>query len=229
MNQDWSWAEGPETGLCKAAASFHTGAMKANRVPRPAAGIAVRTAIRVTPAVLVPALLAACAAPPPPQVSAPVRAAPVAPPPAPPAPPPPADWRDAGQSPGTWRWSISTAGRSTASFGQAGQAPLVTLSCDRPTRTTILWTTGPALPLTGEPLPLVLTTTDTRRLMSATPSAGGGLSVRFAPGDPLLDGIAFSRGRFMLESAGSAPLYLPSWPELSRVIEDCRRGDPGGL
>jgi len=40
--------------------------------------------------------------------------------------------------------------------------------------------------------------------------------------DPLLDAIAFSRGRFALEAAGLETLYLPAWPELSRVIEDCR-------
>ena len=40
--------------------------------------------------------------------------------------------------------------------------------------------------------------------------------------DPALDAIAFSRGRFALETAGLATLYLPSWPEISRVVEDCR-------
>jgi len=34
--------------------------------------------------------------------------------------------------------------------------------------------------------------------------------------------MAFSRGRFALETAGQETLYLPSWPEISRVVEDCR-------
>lgn len=40
--------------------------------------------------------------------------------------------------------------------------------------------------------------------------------------DPLLDEIAFSRGRFTVEGEGLAPLFLPTWPEPARVIDDCR-------
>jgi hypothetical protein len=40
--------------------------------------------------------------------------------------------------------------------------------------------------------------------------------------DALLDAIAFSRGRFALEAAGLETLYLPSYPEISRVVQDCR-------
>ena len=43
---------------------------------------------------------------------------------------PPADWRDAEQTPGIWNWALVN-GRSTASFGLPGAAPLVSLSCDR--------------------------------------------------------------------------------------------------
>lgn len=45
----------------------------------------------------------------------------------------------------------------------------------------------------------------------------------FQPQDRFLDAIAFSRGRFMVEARGIAPLYLPAWPEITRVVEDCRR------
>ena len=40
--------------------------------------------------------------------------------------------------------------------------------------------------------------------------------------DPLLDAIAFSRGRFTVESESGAMLVLPAWPEPARVVEDCR-------
>jgi hypothetical protein len=40
--------------------------------------------------------------------------------------------------------------------------------------------------------------------------------------DPLLDQIAFSRGRFTIEAPGAAMLVIPAWPEAARVIEDCR-------
>ena len=39
--------------------------------------------------------------------------------------------------------------------------------------------------------------------------------------DPLLDAMAFSKGRFAIE-LDLMKLYLPSWPEVTRVIEDCR-------
>ena len=117
----------------------------------------------------------------------------------------------------TWRWSNS-AGRSTASYAAPGQPPVAMLWCDPAQRATILWTNAGL----AEPAPLMVTTTGTRRLLTAQPQPGGGSSARLATSDPLLDAIAFSRGRFMLEMTGSPALYLPAWPELSRVIEDCR-------
>ena len=167
-------------------------------------------------------LLTGCVAPAPPPAPPPVAAAPqprpVVPPASPPA-PTPADWRDAPQTPGTWRWAL-VAGRSTASYAAPGQPPVAALACDAGTRTTILWTSSPA----AGPAPLVVTTTGLRRVLTASPIASGGTAVSLSAADPLLDAMAFSRGRFMLEFGGSAPLYLPAWPELSRVIEDCRQG-----
>jgi len=71
---------------------------------------------------------------------------------------------------------------------------------------------------------LTITTPDLRRLLTATAEAGppAVFAVRLAPNDPLLDAMAFSRGRFMVETQNTAPLYLPSWAEVSRVVEDCR-------
>jgi hypothetical protein len=43
-----------------------------------------------------------------------------------------------------------------------------------------------------------------------------------AAGDGALDQIAFSRGRFAVEAPGLASLIVPAWPEVTRVIEDCR-------
>ena len=48
------------------------------------------------------------------------------------------------------------------------------------------------------------------------------LVARLAVSDPLLDQMAFSRGRFTVEAAGAPLLIVPAWPELARVIEDCR-------
>lgn len=71
---------------------------------------------------------------------------------------------------------------------------------------------------------MAIATTSGRRPLLSDPTLGGGswLVVSLPAGDPLLDAIAFSRGRFALEAAGLPTLYLPAWPELSRVVEDCR-------
>lgn len=194
-------------------------AMKANPTPSPAARRGVPT-LPAAPrrgviAATVLLLVTACvpAAPPPPAPPAPPRPRP-APAPLPPA---PADWRDAPYTPGTWRHATE-GGRSVARYGVPGRETVAMLACDRAAGTTILWRTGSA----AGAVPLAVTTTGTRRILDAGPETAGGVSARIAPRDALLDQIAFSRGRFMLEVPGNAPLYLPNWPELSRVIEDCR-------
>jgi len=108
--------------------------------------------------------------------------------------------------------------RSVARFGVAGAAPVATLSCDRAAGALNLWRTGAA---TGA-VPLVITSTSVRRMVNGTADAAGGVGATLAAKDPALDAIAFSRGRFMMEVPGNPALYLPSWPELTRVIEDCR-------
>jgi hypothetical protein len=40
--------------------------------------------------------------------------------------------------------------------------------------------------------------------------------------DPLLDQMAFSRGRFLVTIEGGPSLVVPAWPEVGHVIEDCR-------
>ena len=46
-------------------------------------------------------------------------------------------------------------------------------------------------------------------------------AARFVARDSLLDALAFSRGRFGLIVDG-VELTLPAWPEIARVLEDCR-------
>ena len=162
---------------------------------------------------------AGCVPSPPPPAPAPRPPVATRPAPPPPAPPVPANWRDAPATPGTWTWA-SEAGRSTARYSLPGQPSLAALSCDAATRTTNLWRTGTA----GGTALLVVTATSARRALTAGAAPTGGVTASLPATDPLLDAIAFSRGRFMLETPGNPPLYLPSWPELSRVVEDCRKG-----
>ncbi len=67
--------------------------------------------------------------------------------------------------------------------------------------------------------------TETADAFSMRTPAGGGASLSFGEhpaGDPLLDAMALSKGRFAVETQGMPTLYLPSWAEVTRVIEDCR-------
>lgn len=134
-------------------------------------------------------------------------------------PPPAADWRDAPLSPGDWTWSAAGA-RSTARYGIAGQAPALTFSCDRGAGTVVLARSGTAT----ESVPLVVTTTTVHRVLAGTPAPDGSATISAAipARDPLLDAIVFSRGRFMVETVDNPAVIAPSWPEVARVIEDCR-------
>ncbi|WP_395332222.1 hypothetical protein WBP06_04385 [Novosphingobium sp. BL-8H] len=151
------------------------------------------------------ALLAACVpapkAPPPAPRPMPTQAPP------PPA-PPPANWQDAPQTPGDWR--MIAPGNATFADG------LVTLRCNRQAGTVTLTRAGAASAPT-----LVVRTSDTARTLPATAGTTG-LSATLQARDALLDSMAFSKGRFAIETPGAATLYVPSWTEVSRVVEDCR-------
>lgn len=71
-----------------------------------------------------------------------------------------------------------------------------------------------AFSLGGATGPLRLRTTYGVRTLPA--------GARLGVDDPLLDELAFSRGRFTVEAQGRAPVTLPSWPEPARAIGDCR-------
>lgn len=145
--------------------------------------------------VLLDACVAPRQAPPPAPVPTPM------PTPVPPPPPPPADWRDRAYSPGDW----SYAREGSASVARYGTA--LELRCHSGAVT---------LAVVGASGPMIVRTSygDTARNADA-----GGL--RLPATDPLLDQIAYTRGRFMV-SAGGTELILPAWPEVQRVVEDCR-------
>ena len=173
---------------------------------------------RLLPTLAAIAFLSACAA-----QRKPLPAPAPAPPPPPvatamPA-PPPADWRDAPVTPGTWRYEATPAG-SKATFGPVSPTPLAMLGCDRANGRVALRRAGAA----PGPVPISITTSTATRAFTAAPEAGPmpQLVLMLAVRDPVLDAMAFSRGRFVIEVAGLPPLYLPAWPEVGRVIEDCR-------
>lgn len=165
---------------------------------------------------LVPLLaVSACvpASPPPaPPPSPPVAAAP-APPPAPALGP---DWRDWPLTPGGWSYRREARG-PVARFGQAGGEAALTLRCDLTERR--LYLSAP-----GSDASATVRTSSTTRALPLRPIAGAQprAAAALAPTDPLLDAMAFSRGRFTVERPGRAPLVAPAHAEVGRVVEDCR-------
>ena len=159
----------------------------------------------------------ACCAPPPARTPPPRQPAPqprpVPPPPPAPAPGPQvADWADIPLTPGDWRYSPESG---EAVFVMPGGAPAMVLRCDRAGRRVEL--VRPA----GGGNQLRIRTSSTQRSLAGTPGAGG-VTVSLPASDPLLDAIAFSRGRFTVQSESGAMLVLPAWAETARVAEDCR-------
>lgn len=156
-------------------------------------------------------MLSACVAP---QKVAPPPVPQPTPTPTPPSsPPPPADWRDRPYTPGDWVYARNGA-LSEARYGEAGALPRLALTCDRAAQQIRLtWPGAPAGRVT------IRTTSGDAWRQGAESQAG--LQLALAASDPLLDQMAFSRGRFLLSSGGQE-LIVPSWPEVARVIEDCR-------
>ena len=166
------------------------------------------------PLSLIVLTLAGCASPPAPAVR-PIPVVTPAPRPAPPVPTPPlaSDWNDWPFTPGEWRYSKQ--GSATVGRFENGGRALVTLTCDRMSRQVRL--TGIAA------APATIRTTTLTRVLASTADAGEAVPMLFfAANDPMLDAIAFSRGRFVIEQAGQPALVLPPHAEIGRVIEDCR-------
>ena len=162
------------------------------------------------------ALVAGCAERPKP--APPPAAVPLPPTPAPEPPPPPLAWEDLPVAPGAWVYSADDAG-SQALFGAPASEASFVVRCERAPREVVLSREGsPASPQ------LRVRTSSLERTLAATartePLAYVGAAL--PAGDPLLDAIAFSRGRFAVEVPGLPLLVLPAWPEPGRVVEDCR-------
>jgi hypothetical protein len=163
-----------------------------------------------------------CATPPRP---APVTPRPVptyvpAPVPTPtPAPPLASDWRDWPVTPGDWVYRQDARG-SIAFYGVVGTDALLTLRCDKAAAQVYLSKRDAG----GSAAAMTVRTSTALRTLATQPTGGTQpyVAAALSPRDSLLDAIAFSRGRFIVEQVGQPPLVVPSWAEFGRVVEDCR-------
>ena len=160
--------------------------------------------------------LAACVAPPTPIAPKTVSAPPLVA-----AAPPPrltGDWNDWPFTPGIWTYRRD--GRySVAQFGAPGRNAIVRFRCDAHNRRVTLSREASA---TGGTM--VIRTSSMTKTMAATASDANAayLAADIATTDPILDAMAFSRGRVLVEMEGQQPVILPTWAEIARIVEDCR-------
>jgi len=124
-------------------------------------------------------------------------------------------------------WSYRTTERGTiASFGQPGRATLLSFRCDLATHRIFVAraTSHPANRISGQ-MTVHTSFGETQWPVTGTSMTGasGAYATAIRAGnDGTFDKIAFSRGRFAIEAPGAAPIAVPGWAEVSRVIEDCR-------
>ncbi len=110
-------------------------------------------------------------------------------------------------SPGQWSYAATMSG-SEARFGGK-----FLIRCDRNARRVLLLRTEAVMPAPATPMTV---TTD---LATHTVPANG----MVANTNRVLDAMAFSRGRFLVDGGGSGiRLVAPASPEAARTIEDCR-------
>jgi hypothetical protein len=167
-------------------------------------------------------LLAGCVSAPEP-APAPVRAPlPYATPkPAVPLATPTANWEDLSPTPGDWVYRADGRG-AVAMFGVSGADANFLIRCDKAKSRIYLSRPG-AFP-SGETGRMTIRAT-TGLQTYAVANTGGTpayISAELMTGDPHLDAMAFSRGKFLVTVKGAEDLVIPSWPELARVVEDCR-------
>lgn len=131
------------------------------------------------------------------------------------------DWRDWPITPGTWTYRADARG-SLALFGEPDTDARFVVRCDRGAGRIYLSRAGDATNASGGAI-----TVRTSTLARAVPAQPTGAALPYVaatltPRDPLLDAMAFSRGRFIVELGTLPKLAIPAWAEIGRVIEDCR-------
>lgn len=178
-------------------------------------------------------VISSCVAPRSPAPAPAPRPAAAAPAPAPrpaPAPSVPSryqgEWSSVDIGPEEWRYAREN-GVSYARLmaprgdGQAAGADLARIGCQPAGISLSRPMADP--PRSGTTLVNIRTSFGERAIPHRSETSGDRIIIMLDARDPLWDQIMFSRGRFVIEVPGLAPLIAPTHSDLSRVIEDCRR------
>lgn len=176
---------------------------------------------RLLPLFLIGVPVASCAAEKPPPkplaVPKPVPKPAPTPPPAPAIIQPTGHWLDWPMAAGSWVYRRDERG-SIALYGPVGGDALVTLRCDRGRASLFLSRAGSA----GSQLVVRTSSTSKTLPLQPTGSSPAYVATALTATDPILDAMAFSRGRIALEVDGAQSIAIPVWSEIGRVAEDCR-------
>ena len=131
------------------------------------------------------------------------------------------DWQDRALTPGDWRY-FAEPNETLAIFAAdpLSPDPQLVIVCNLEMRQIGIVRPSEA----GVPVDMFIRTETADRKLSATPFDGRQTVVvgKVAARDRLLDAMAFSNGRIAVLVAGQEPLVIPAWPEITRVVEDCR-------
>jgi hypothetical protein len=130
------------------------------------------------------------------------------------------DFSTARFTPGSWSYQ-SVPGGSTARFMDTTGTVRFALECSKATRRVTI-ARNAASSTVAAPGLFVWTTDASRSLGARFDPTAKRVAVELAARDPLLDAIAFSRGRIAVSMVGAEALVMPAWPEAARTIEDCR-------
>jgi hypothetical protein len=129
----------------------------------------------------------------------------------------PLDLDSATTLPGGWSWSPAADG-SEAVFTNSGGLPQIWLHCSRASRVvTIARPSSSAVAFLS-----VWTTTQSRALPASFNPATARSTARVSAYDPFLDALAFSRARIAVALGATPPVVVPAWPDIARIVEDCR-------
>jgi hypothetical protein len=120
-------------------------------------------------------------------------------------------------TPGNWSYVRGADGGEAYFRDPTGRSQLI-IRCARSQRRVTI-----AKPASGAAAAMnVWTSAGQRAIPASFDPATALLSVALPAFDGFADDIAFSRGRLGAGVAGAPALVVPAWPEVARVIEDCR-------
>jgi hypothetical protein len=131
--------------------------------------------------------------------------------------PPARDFSTATAATGSWTYQ-ALPGASEARFTDTGGIARLVIRCTKASRQVSFSPTSAAAATSI----FVWTSSASRNVPVRFEANAMRVTADFSAFDPLLDAIAFSRGRVSVTIAGGSSLVVPAWPEAARTIEDCR-------